>query len=659
MATYKDKVTEADVISFDVFDTLLTRNVAHPADLFLVVKENFNQFSRFHLTADFTAMRRSAEGAAYEASLVAGHATLDDIYEGFKKAYGYGDEFSEELKRAEIQAEKEVLRANTRPKAIYDHAISSGKIVVAVSDMYLPKKVIADALKANGYDKFDEIIVSCHDKYSKHDGSAYAYLCNKYQGKKIVHFGDNKESDVNWAKAYGFDAVYLEQDLQVMSYEKTKASQAARGGKLLEISDMARYSVNDTQQSIITALITHKMVQPDMTELEAIGYGAFGPLLLGFVQWLHATAQKNHTDHLYFLARDGAIMQRAYEAYYGKRAIEHTYIFASRRLYNFASIRDQLTEEDVSYLTFADVSVKVRKYFEKYGIPVTHPVVAKALKQVKLDPNQLVPIHDGAILGKIKAAFVIASAAILDKSEKERLILQDYFRSVGLYNNAHAAVVDIGWWGRMQKSLNLLTEQQLPGYYFGVDNVNLTKKAGNLMEGFVDKRKPEDKLFFRIAKLGIEVVEYLFANPDQESVTAITKSGGTFKQSLRNGKKNESTLHADAALRVIQTAAINFIADFKDATKDWADSVKLIDRAVAFQEFDWLIREPSDQQAIVLGRVEHTFTEGLPPRSVGMPLHEASYYQIHPGALREEYKRSYWKQGFKKNVSIRQLDRYL
>lgn len=657
MIDFEDKINAADIVSFDVFDTLLVRNVARPTDLFKIVQENFNQFSRYYLSPDFTNMRIKAEQDAYGASLVAGHVTLDDIYGQFQKRYGFDQEFCEVLKQTEIATEKDALRCNLKLKKLYDYAQAQHKKILVVSDMYLPKKVIVEALRSNGYDGWDEIVISCHDKLTKHDGAAFAYLRQKYGDKKILHVGDNVDSDIGWAKAYGLDTILVIQDLRELSYENTQTTQTSRGGKLLEIANNnTKHSVNDTQQSVVAALIAHKMTDTTATASESIGYSALGPLLLGFVQWLHNAAQKSGINHLYFLARDGAIMQRAYEAYYSTEAITHDYIFASRRLYNFAKITDQLTESDIDFLAASDESMEVRGYFERFGISTDDEVVARALVQVGLTPGKLV---EGATYQKLRSAFVLSAETILKKSEAERQVLHDYLASVGIDKVQKKAVVDIGWHGTLQRSLSKLLGRQVVGLYFGIHEVSASRAAGTAMQSFSDERLPNDEVFHHLIKLGVEVVEYLFANPDQESVTAIAKSGSSYKQVIHKTDKDADTLQADEDLRVIQSLAIDFIHDYKEATKNWANSIKILDRAVAFQEFSLLVQEPSDQQALIIGRVKHGFAEGLPPRYIGMPMHDDKYYRLHPGALCKERDIAYWQRGFLKNVSVMQLDRYL
>ena len=83
-------------------------------------------------------------------------------------------------------------------------------------------------------------------------------------------------------------------------------------------------AVRDDACALAHASLEEMSGEPGPSPAYAVGYGAFGPALLGFVQWLHRTATEQDRDHLYFLARDGHVMQRAYEAYWGEQALPTT-----------------------------------------------------------------------------------------------------------------------------------------------------------------------------------------------------------------------------------------------------------------------------------------------------------------------------------------------
>ncbi|MBQ5580043.1 MAG: hypothetical protein IIT43_02140, partial [Clostridia bacterium] len=87
-------------VSFDIFDTLLERDVDRPVDVFLRVGDIVLGAGKGER---FQADRIGAENAA-RAKAPNGEVTLDDIYEALV-ASGYDRPTAEELKTEEVRSE--------------------------------------------------------------------------------------------------------------------------------------------------------------------------------------------------------------------------------------------------------------------------------------------------------------------------------------------------------------------------------------------------------------------------------------------------------------------------------------------------------------------------------------------------------------------------
>ena len=132
-------------VAFDIFDTLLKRDCARPADLFALMEVT-------HQAAlGFAEARVAAEA---ETRQTLGHeVTLAEIYahpalRGTDPA-------------AECAAELAMIAPN-RPVAQAAAACHArGQKVYAVSDMYLPKEQIEAMLQKCGLDFLDGVFVSC------------------------------------------------------------------------------------------------------------------------------------------------------------------------------------------------------------------------------------------------------------------------------------------------------------------------------------------------------------------------------------------------------------------------------------------------------------------------------------------------------------------
>ena len=132
------KAAHFDAVAFDVFDTLIKRDVAVPTGLFRLMGD------------DFYAARIRAEREARAAQ--SGEVTLAEIYARPCLArYDAAAECAAEL--AACAANKPVLDAVQTLK-------KQGKKLYYISDMYLPQTQIDAMLRRCGYPAFDGGLVS-------------------------------------------------------------------------------------------------------------------------------------------------------------------------------------------------------------------------------------------------------------------------------------------------------------------------------------------------------------------------------------------------------------------------------------------------------------------------------------------------------------------
>ena len=130
----KKFIKKYDVISFDVFDTLIERNVRCPSDIFRLVGKAVLGNDKFE---DFCKDRKKAEKDARMKK--SGEVTFDEIYEQLDNKYL---KIKDKLKFAELRWELNLCHIKKNIKPIFDYAILNKKTVYLISDMYLPYNVI-------------------------------------------------------------------------------------------------------------------------------------------------------------------------------------------------------------------------------------------------------------------------------------------------------------------------------------------------------------------------------------------------------------------------------------------------------------------------------------------------------------------------------------
>ncbi|MBO7218714.1 MAG: hypothetical protein J6V40_01915, partial [Clostridia bacterium] len=196
-----EKLAQFDVISFDIFDTLILRPFQNPSDLFMLVGHRLNQ-------QDFRNIRIKAETKIRNKNINLGlgsEVTIYDIYNEVNRCTGVDVEIG---LQTEFQTEKDFCFANPYMKQVYDGLIALGKTVIITSDMYYPHDMMVELLTSCGYTGFDKLYVSCDYNASKRDGHLYNEISKDYRVKKIIHVGDNFVSDIISANEKGLDTHY-------------------------------------------------------------------------------------------------------------------------------------------------------------------------------------------------------------------------------------------------------------------------------------------------------------------------------------------------------------------------------------------------------------------------------------------------------------------
>ena len=191
-----------DVISFDVFDTLLFRNVNKPTDVFQLLETENKVYA-------FSIKRKQAEERARRKKYLAtgtDEVTLQEIYQMPELNCGVSPE---KLMAAERAKEIACCYANPVLKQLVNELFVGKKRIIAISDMYLDSGFIRCLLKANGYPQLDRIFVSNECGVNKSSGALFDLVYDKLKGNvRVLHIGDNFHSDVMKCKNKAFDRLH-------------------------------------------------------------------------------------------------------------------------------------------------------------------------------------------------------------------------------------------------------------------------------------------------------------------------------------------------------------------------------------------------------------------------------------------------------------------
>ena len=421
-----EEIKKHEIISFDIFDTLLIRPYVKPTDLFLHI-EKLYKIKGFHKN------RILAEKSAREKYIDKEEVTLNQIYEEIDDKY-------KRFKEIEIELEKRILTTHKENKEIYDYALSLGKKIIIVSDMYLPKEVIEKILIKNNYANYYKLYLSSDLMLTKASANLYKYIINdlKVKPSTIMHIGDNFHSDFNNPKLYGIDSVYIEKIIDDFLENNIRAK------KLLNKNE------NNIGISIMLGLSAFSCFNKNDKNKENnywrnFGFIYGGPAVFSYMNWLKKQIIKENIKEVLFVARDGYSLKKVFDLIKPESVKTH-YIYAPRIIY---------------YLITLDFSM----HFKYYPIECFE-IIKSVLKHYK-DKDKYLEKHTPKITSATQGyKFILDNIEIYKNLAKQEY--QNYKEYIEKFNIDKIGIVDTGsLFKTSQKIISLfLGKENIIGYYW-------------------------------------------------------------------------------------------------------------------------------------------------------------------------------------------------
>lgn len=135
------------IYSFDVFDTVITRSVANPVDVFEHVKNKLCHIQGLpdELINNFPHIRRHEEVEARRNSANE-DISIEDIYSLIEKKFNIEKEVADKLVTLEMQVERQFIKPIIPTIDEINRLRSQGSEIIFISDMYLPQEFIESIL---------------------------------------------------------------------------------------------------------------------------------------------------------------------------------------------------------------------------------------------------------------------------------------------------------------------------------------------------------------------------------------------------------------------------------------------------------------------------------------------------------------------------------
>lgn len=334
------EIEKHEVLTVDVFDTLIMRKVLLPENIFQVTEKIWNERHSGE-NRTFSKVRVLAEKNANMKYIV---PTYDQIYDELRKISSFSKEECEELKELEYETEMLFIVPRDVIAEAIERAWDTGKKVYLISDMYFSKDQIAGFLKKCGINHYDGMMVSCEAGCAKGpEGELFQQTMQKYhlEPRQILHIGDNPNADGESAEKCGIDTFLI-----------WSAKQMLEDSYLRKIL----IHVKSPEDAIITGMYMAKVLNNPfalskgrgrllITSKKIMGFIGYGGMITAYLHWLLKKSSQDKIDKILFLARDGYLLERLYQRIVRERKIgeapKGVYTLASRRCLAGAAIYNE------------------------------------------------------------------------------------------------------------------------------------------------------------------------------------------------------------------------------------------------------------------------------------------------------------------------------
>ena len=415
-------IDESEVVSFDLFDTLVIRKVYSYTDIFELVDVELKK-QGVEIPA-FSARRISAEKELSKA----GAPRLRAIYEYLLDKADLADSkiTPEELSLLEWNIDSSLMMPRQRVCEMLRAAVDQGKTLIITTDSYYNEEQIKELLQKMYIGGYKKVFVSSEYDTSKGQ-KLFDVVKSDFDGRRILHIGDDEVADIKAASEHNIDSFKLFSGMQLFD---------SLGGLGLEehiesLSDRVKVGL------FISGLFNNPFWfegeenRLSVGNAKELGYLFCAPMITDFVMWLKRRLNSEKYRQVLFGARDGYLVEQLYKLV---DVDTRSLYFVTSRI---AAIRAGVeSDDDIEY-------VASMKYFGS--------------AEEELQTRYGIEVDDVDSVDK--------NALILEKTQKQRANYNKYIKELGV-DDGELAMFDFVAKGTSQMFLQRLFTQRMKGFYF-------------------------------------------------------------------------------------------------------------------------------------------------------------------------------------------------
>ncbi|MCM1282790.1 MAG: hypothetical protein NC180_06670 [Muribaculaceae bacterium] len=437
---------KVEVISFDLFDTLIMRKVLLPTDVVTLLELRLRE--RGIDIDDFVRRRISAEKELSKEEA----PFLEVIYQSVLDQVSPVSATAEELARLEWELDCELVVPRRELTELLSELHRQGKQIYIVTDSYYRQEQIAHMLRICGICDYDGLLVSCeyHTGKRQHLFREFRSLLG---GRISLHVGDDSSADIESAQKEGLSAfpvpsgMDLLEDMGYLGFCDSMDTLASRLklGMLVSKVFNSPFLCEDEEQRL------------HVDSAYDIGYLFMAPMITDFVLWFAEEVRKRKLANIWFCARDGFLIKKLYDILRPEN--RSVYLLTSRMAALRAGVQSR---EDISYIGGMKFSGTLGQQLkERFGI--VRP--------------------DGETQGK---ALLDYTEVILEELEEKRKNNLKYVESLSVREGS-IGFFDFVAKGTSQMYCSRLVPNHLEGLYFLQLEKSFMKDKGLDIQAFYDE----------------------------------------------------------------------------------------------------------------------------------------------------------------------------
>jgi FMN phosphatase YigB (HAD superfamily) len=455
------------LVSFDVFDTLLTRKVTSPHSVFYFTALSAIEEGLINCSAEtYVKLRREAETVTRTGQP---DWQTDDkrIFAFLSKLLVVSPETGNRLRTLEIEWERKMLVPIPGAAQMLDKERISGHKVAFVSDMYWSSSVIKMFLTdANFFREGDQLLVSAENGASKDTGRLFEKLIADnppITNSQIRHHGNDEYIDYKGALKAGLKGVLLTKCNPTEYEVLLESHREETDGLACLLSGTGRLlRLNYTHLSGHTA------------EMARIIGNVVGPSMVTYVLWILKEAKNKGLKQLCFVSRDGYVPYLVCNRISKMMGfdIKAFYMYGSRQSWHIPGLH-QFDDSSFSWMLENFKGATVETIFKR--VDMTWDAMMQQAPEVSTlftSPNAPVTPEVQVKIRNLIETNTRLKEYILDNARAKREVLLEYLQQEGIEFREKTGMVEIGWAGRTRTSFERIIggeqSKNLHWFYFGL-----------------------------------------------------------------------------------------------------------------------------------------------------------------------------------------------